>query len=177
MRGRHITTGITLVVLVVLLVIAGVYGVKALLAPLPGDEPSTTSATSCSATDVKKGQKIRTRQVQVSVFNAGNRSGLAAETLGRFRARGFRAGTVGNAPSGISVRRAQVWTTQHNDVAARLVARQLGGGARVKQVDTDLGPGVDVLVGNGFHRLAAHAKSFLVLKNPKSACLPSATST
>ena len=61
-------------------------------------------------------------EVQVSVFNAGTRNGLAGQTLDTLEAAGFRAGDAGNAPSSAEVRRALVWTTQPNDYSARLVA-------------------------------------------------------
>lgn len=171
MRGRHVTTAVTLVVLVAILLLGGYYGTKALFKPLPGDNSSDKAASKCRTTDVKKGQKIRARQVQVSVFNAGTRAGLAESTLNKLRRRGFRPGDVGNAPSDAEVKRAQVWTTRRHDAAARLVAKQLGAGAPVKFSDRNLGPGVDVVVGNNFHKLA-RVKSFLVVKQSGSACLP-----
>lgn len=169
MSGRHVTTGVTLLVLLGILVAGGLYGLDALFKPLPGD--SSGKAAGCSTTSIKKGQRIRAHQVQVSVFNAGTRSGLADETLGALRARGFRKGEAGNAPSGAKVKRVQVWTTQRNDAAARLVAQQFGRATKVRFVDTDLGPGVDVVVGNRFGKLVK-AKRVLVVKKPAAACLP-----
>ena len=175
MRGRHVTTGVTLVVLVAILLLGAYYGMKSLFAPLPGDDSSKGASTSkCTTTDVKKGEKIRAGQIQVSVYNAGTRAGLAQLTLTKLHKRGFRDGDVGNAPSGTVVKRAQVWTTRRHDAAARLVAKQLGAGAPVKHVDKNLGPGVDVVVGNNFHKLA-HVKNFLVVKRSGSACLPSSS--
>ncbi len=171
MRGRHVTTTITLVVLLAILLLGAYYGTQALFKPLPGDDSSKSATSGCQNRDVKKGQKIRARQVQVSVYNAGTRSGLADETLDKLHKRGFRRGEVGNAPSDAEVKRAQVWTTRRHDAAARLVAKQLGEGAPVKYVDKNLGPGVDVVVGNYFHNLAK-VKPFLVVKRSGSACLP-----
>jgi hypothetical protein len=169
-RGRHLTTAVTLIVLVAILLLGGYYGAKSLFAPLPGDKPSASSSAGCKNTDVKKGQKIRARQVQVSVFNAGTRAGLAEQTQDKLHKRGFQRGEVGNAPSDAEVKRAQVWTTRRHDAAARLVAKQLGSGAPVKFVDRNLGPGVDVVVGNNFHHLA-QVKSFIVVKRAGSACV------
>jgi hypothetical protein len=170
MRGRHVTTAVTLVVLVVILVLGGYYGAKALFAPIPNQSASSKPSPTCKKIDVKKGQKLRAREVQVSVFNAGTTPGLAQATLIKLHKRGFRRGDIGNAPSDVTVKRAQVWTTDRHDAAARLVAKQLGGGARVKFVDTNLGPGVDVVVGNNFHHLAK-VKNFIVVKQSGSACL------
>ncbi len=174
MRGRHITTGVTLLVLVGILVAGGIYGLDSLLKPLPGSSPKTTTSK-CSTTDVKKGQRIRSRQVQVSVFNAGSRAGLADQVMAGLAKRGFRRGEVGNAPSGSGVKRAQVWTTSRNDAAARLVVRQFGRTIKIHVVHSDLGPGVDVVVGNGFGRLVKSSQ-VLVVKKRSAACLPT-TST
>ena len=81
MARRHLTTAVTLLVLVGILVVGVVLGVKTLFAPLPGsDDASAKPSASCSPKTVRKGQRIRSSQVQVSVFNGGTRSGLADET-------------------------------------------------------------------------------------------------
>jgi len=167
-RGRHLTTGVTLLVLVALLVAGGIYGLDSLLRPLPQDKSS--AASTCSATDVKKGQRLHTRQVEVSVFNAGNRSGLAGEVMVALHQRGFRQGDVGNAPAGSGVKRAQVWTTQRNDAAARLVLRQFKKGIAIHVVKADLGPGVDVVIGSDFRKLAKPTR-VLVVQKASAACL------
>jgi hypothetical protein len=174
-RGRHVTTAVTLVVLLGILVVAGVYGARSLFAPLPGDNPSANASPDCVTKPVRKGQRVSARQVQVSVFNGGNRSGLADETMGSLTKRGFKRGEVGNAPEGTKVKVAQVWTTERNDTAARLVARQFGRSIKVHTVRTNLGPGVDVVIGNGFHKLAKKAPRTLVAKRPSSVCLPAAS--
>ena len=174
MRGRHVTTGVTLVVLVAILVAGGLYGLNSLLRPVPKDKSTATST--CSSTDVRRGQRLRSRQVEVSVFNAGTRSGLADRVMIGLRNRGFRQGEVGNAPSGTGVKKAQVWTTQRNDAAARLVLRQFRKDIRIHVVKTDLGPGVDVVVGNGYTSLGKPIP-VLVVKKPSAACLPSGSAT
>lgn len=174
MRGRHITTGITLLVLVVIVVAAAAYGVQQALAPVGGDD--SEQSTACHPRTLSKGQRIRARQIVVSVFNAGSRSGLADTTLARLSNRGFRAGSSGNAPEGTSVRVVQVWTTQQDDLAARLVARQFGAKTPVRVVSTDLGPGIDVVVGNGLQRLVK-ASTVLAVTKSASACLGGATAS
>lgn len=170
MRGRHVTTGVTLVVLLGILALGAAYGAQALFAPIPDKEPAADAA-GCVTQRIEKGQRISAGQVEVSVFNAGTRSGLADQTLLALTQRGFTEGDAGNAPDGTRVRRAQVWTTERNDVAARLVARQFGRGTPVRTVRTDLGPGVDVVVGDRLRRLP-RARSSLVVTRASSACLP-----
>ena len=172
MAHRHLTTAVTLLVLVSILVLGVVLGVKTLFAPLPGSDKATaTPSPSCSPKTVKKGQRIRSTQVQVSVFNGGTRSGLADETMRLLARRGFTQGDVGNAPTDAKVSRVRVLTTEKNDMAAALVARQFGRTTRVIVTDTDLGPGIDVIVGNKFGKLAK-AKRVLVAQSSSSVCVP-----
>lgn len=175
MRGRHLTTGITLVVLCALLVAAVVVGFRFLFAkaPSPAQLMATPPASpTCTSTPLKAGSRLRSSQVRVSVYNAGDRSGLAGQTMSALTHRGFEHGAVGNAPAGVNVRRVEVWTTQAHDPAARLVARQLGRHLRPKVTKTALGPGVDVIVGNRFHRLV-HAPRAVTVRHSEEGC-PSA---
>ena len=177
MTHRHLTTAVTLLVLVSILVLGVVLGAKTLFAPLPGSDKATaTPSPSCSPKTVKKGQRIRSTQVQVSVFNGGTRSGLADETMRLLAQRGFTQGDVGNAPTDAKVSRVRVLTTEKNDMAAALVARQFGRTTRVIVTDTDLGPGIDVIVGNKFGKLAK-AKRVLVAQSSSSVCVPLPTAS
>src|SRR4051794_8943984 len=117
-----------------------VYGVKSALAPLPG---ASSADPTCSGTEKQVQQYLKRSDVQVSVFNAGTRGGLAGDTLDKVEAAGFKAGNAGNAPKSVTVRRALVWTTEPNDPAAKLVALAFGKGTRVEVTETDLGPGID----------------------------------
>jgi hypothetical protein len=172
MARRHLMTAITMLVLVGILVLGVILGVNTLLAPLPGDStPAASPSPTCTTHTVKKGQRIKSTQVQVSVFNAGTRAGLADETMGLLNARGFKRGTVGNASSAKKVKKVQIWTTDKNDPAALLVARQFGRHTVVHYTKTDLGPGVDVIVANGFRKLAK-PKKVLVVRKSSSVCVP-----
>jgi LytR cell envelope-related transcriptional attenuator len=172
MARRHITTAVTLLVLVGILVLGALVGAKSLFAPLPGDSGTAVAPTpTCTTKTVRKGQRIRSAQVQVSVYNGGGRSGLADETMTALRKRGFTEGEVGNAPTRLRVKRVRVMTTERNDMAALLVARQFGSGTRVTLSTTDLGPGIDVIVGDGFKKLA-RAKHVIVARRASSACVP-----
>jgi len=171
MTRRHLTTAITMLVLVGILVVGTVMGVNALFAPLPGDDPTASPSPTCSTQSLRKGQRIRTRQVQVSVFNGGTRAGLAESTQRALVKRGFRRGSVGNAPETVKVKKVEVWTTQRNDFAARLVARQFGRKTTVRVTTRDLGPGIDVVVGNDFEELVK-AKRVIVVRRASSVCVP-----
>lgn len=171
MTGRHVTTAITMLVLCMILVIAGVVGFNALFAPLPGsDEPVATPSESCAVEPVKEGRRLRSRQVVVNVFNAGNRGGLAGTTMDALRQRGFRGGTIGNAPDGTKVRRVQVWIAEGEEDAGRLVARQFGPKTPVLTPDDDIVAGIDVVVGNGFRALKRAPRSIRVEREVEGTC-------
>lgn len=167
---RRIVTGVTLVVLLVVLAGMAVYGFKAATAPLPGRSASPTKKP-CTAAGKQVQRFVSRGQVQVSVFNAGTQSGLAGTTLQKLEDAGFRGGNAGNAPGNARVRRAVVWTTLPNDSSARLVALSLGRGTRVQVVTGDLGPGVDVLVGNQFGSLDGKAPNRVRLTRPVETCV------
>jgi LytR cell envelope-related transcriptional attenuator len=166
---RHLVTGLTLAVLVVVLATMAVLGFRKLTEPIP-KSPSAAAPT-CSSTE-KQVQKFLSRgDVQVSVFNAGTRSGLAGQTLEKLEAAGFVGGNAGNAPGSAEVRRAVVWTTKPHDSAARLVALMLGHRTQVVVSQDDLGPGVDVLVGNRFGGLDKKAPARIRLPRPIETCV------
>jgi hypothetical protein len=176
MTRRHLTTAFTMLLLLGVLVGGFVAGAKALFAPLPGGSLAATPSPSpsCFTNDLSKGQKIRSRQVEVSVFNAGSKAGLADQTLAALGKRGFRTGEAGNAPSPVKVRSVQVWTTKRHDAAAGLVALQFGAGTIVKRTDADLGPGVDVVIGDGFRKLAKAPDNIIVRKG-QEVCVPTSS--
>jgi hypothetical protein len=171
MSGRHLTTAVTMLVLCGVLVLGLVIGVQTLFAPLPDGDGTASASPSCSTENLQKGERIRSEQVLVSVFNAGTRGGLADQTLNALARRGFKRGELGNAPADAQVRFAQVWTTKKHDAAAVLVARQLDRKVRIRVTDEDLGEGVDVVVGNGFAGLVK-AKRSMVVRTGQTTCLP-----
>ncbi len=70
------------------------------------------------------------------------------------------------------MRRAVVWTTEANDPAATLVAQAFGPRTLVQVTKTDLGPGIDVLVGNRFRGLNPKAPNRIRLPAPVETCIP-----
>jgi hypothetical protein len=170
MTRRHVVTAVTLAVLAVVLCGMAVYGFKSAVAPFPGSD--TKTKPSCNASKGKQVQKYLKRgDVQVSVYNAGSRNGLAGATLDKLEAAGFVAGDSGNAPGTAQVRRAVVWTTKPGDAAARLVALSLGRRTQVVVTQEPLGPGVDVLVGNKFNGLDRRAPTRIRLAAPITTCV------
>jgi hypothetical protein len=150
---RSVISGVTLVVLLALLAGGAYVGWQKLKEPLPGkadEERSQVSGPRCKA-GVQRGDLVRPRDITVSVYNAGTRTGLAGQTLSELEARGFIAGDVGNAPEDMAdVRYVRVLAATKTDPAARLVALQFGVNTLIEPVKEDLGPGVEVIVSDGF---------------------------
>ena len=176
MASRHVTTAVTLVVLIGILALGLVVGFRELFAPLPSeeDEPTAASSPSCDPQEVQPGERLRTRQVTVNVFNSGDRAGLAAETMERLDRRGFIVGEVGNAAGNSGVRRVQVWVVRGEETAGRLVARNFGPKVRVVRVrqSQDLADGVDVVVGNRLNRIGPAVRGIRVRADAE-VCVPS----
>lgn len=170
MAGRHLATGVTLVVTVALAIGMAVWGYHALTSPLPKD--STASPSSCSSSETTTVKKwLYRKDVQISVYNAGGRDGEASQTLTALGDLGFVAGQAANAPSSLHVRRAVVLATKADDPAAKLVAANLGPNTRVVVSHDDLGPGTAVVVGKAFHHLPDNAPRRVKLSSPTKTCV------
>jgi hypothetical protein len=144
---RRALTAVTLLVLLGLLVAGTWVGWRTLSAPVADDG---SSEPRCRG-DVKSGDRLATSDVTVSVYNAGGRSGLAERTQEELTARDFIAGDIGNAPAGLGdVRLVRVLAASRQDPAALLVARQFGRDTFLQVSQRDLGPGVDVVVGDDY---------------------------
>lgn len=171
MTGRHVTTAVTMIVLCLIVVGAAVVGFNALFAPLPGgdDAPAAAPSPTCEE-PADSSRRLRSGEVVVNVFNAGTRAGLAGTTMDALRARGFRGGTIDNAPEGTRVRRAQVWIAAGEEDAGRLVARQFGRNTPVLTPDVDPVDGIDVVVGNSFRSLKRAPSSIVVRQEAASTC-------
>lgn len=172
MTARSVTTGVSLVVAAVLLCIMGVWGYKSATAPLPADKTTASSANSpgCPSEDQIIEKYVRRVDVTVSVYNAGKKAGRAQATMDLLEKAGFKAGAVSNAPDGIDVARASVYSTKADDPAAELVAQALGHDTQVVHSDDDLGPGVDVVIGDKFKKLDPAAPNKIQLPQPKVSC-------
>ncbi|MGI8645043.1 MAG: LytR C-terminal domain-containing protein [Nocardioides sp.] len=151
---RGVRSTLTLVTLVALLVGAAFWGWGAAMKPLPESQDLPL----CEDTAVAAGQKVYPDQVTVSVFNASSRSGLAGRTSALLLDEGFPEGDSGNAPRGTTVAHSQIWTSDPQSPAVRLVESYLGEEATVVEGE-QLGLGVVVVVGEEFGELTRGRKS------------------
>jgi len=152
----RLRSAITLVVLTIILLLGLVWGWTKMTEPVPslsGGGP-TAPVEVCTVRTVAKGTKVTAAAVTVSVFNAGNKDGLATRTMDQLEARGFAPGEKGNAPATASVKNVQIWADDPRNPAVRLVRSQLGRSVKVVAPrGAPLGVGVVVVVGDGFNKL------------------------
>ena len=171
-RGQtSLRTPITLVVLLGILVAGAYYGWLGLTADLTTTTeptaPTTTAPTpKCTPSPASPAKQLTTHQVRVSVFNAGGITGLASQTLADLRAKGFREGNTDNAPEGSVVEAVQVWDADPNSPQARLVAMQFDGKVQRVRSTTDLGPGIDVVIGDAFPGVKETAPRSIQIQAP-----------
>ena len=142
-------SGLTLAGLALLVALGGLLGWAALTQPFP----EKTTPPKCVATSVSPGEKVFPSQVTVSVFNASGRNGLASSTMAALVDAGFAEGDTGNAPSSTRVARVQIWAPSPLSPDVRLVKSRLGPTTPVVRKDGP-GAGVNVMIGDGFTRLA-----------------------
>lgn len=172
MTGRHLTTALTMTVLTGIVVVMAVWGFNAATAPYGDRGDPVSSGPTCAPEQQKVTENIRRKDVTVSVYNSGKRSGRAQATLDQLEEAGFKAGAVGNAPEDLATKRAVVYAADRDDPAAKLVALAFGPKTEVQASADELGPGIAVVIGDKFERLDAHAPRKMELAEPEVDCLP-----
>lgn len=159
--GPHARSAATLTVLCLILVVFLVWGWNAATAPLPGlggDSATEDDGPVCTPREVKKGEKVRTVDVTVSILNATAQDGLARKTMRQFTARGFGDGELGNAPLEHDILGVAIVTPDPSSPAVRLVASYLGTKPRIIEGE-QLALGVVVVIGEDFEKLRRGASA------------------
>ena len=162
--NERLTAPLSLAAGALAVLVMAVWGMNSLTAPFK-DDAANSSSTTCEAS---KARVLKRSDVTVSVYNAGKRQGRAGATLDLLEEAGFDAGAVGNAPKKVRVHTALVRTTQAVHPDATLVAKALGAKVRVVVTADDLGPGVDVIIGDGFRKLDRNAPR--TIRQPATSC-------
>ena len=145
---RHQRTAITMLVLAGLVFIAGLYAWDSITDP---DESSDrVAAATCqpaAPTDAPPPAEI-----ELNVYNATDRNGLASSIAGEMRARGFAILDVANDPSGREITgTAEVRAHLDSQAAVSLVMAQVPGAVFVADNRTD--GTIDLVVGAAFEAL------------------------
>lgn len=163
----RLRSALTIATLLVIIALGARWGWSAATKSLPEIAPTPTGP--CQTLEVAAGTKVYPEDVVVSVFNGGERAGLAQRTLQLFVDEGFGKGEANNAPKNSGVDVAEIWAANPEDPAVKLVA------SRLKDVDIiegpQLGAGVVVLVGDKFTGLDK-GKPFVVAKADAEICAP-----
>ncbi len=116
--------------------------------------PCSTSATAGRAAGPVAGPAPG--QITVNVYNATDRSGLAASTAKQVRERGFVVGTISNDPQHKSVAQpAEVRYGKNGEAAAKVVMTLVAGAAPTGDARADAS--VDLVLGAAFQSLAPPA--------------------
>jgi hypothetical protein len=131
------------------------------------NKPRAATTPTCTAT---AGPAAKTpSQVTVNVYNATDRSGLAARTAAEIRKRGFKVSTVSNDPLQKDVTgTAEVRYGATGTASAKLVLALVKGAKGVKDSRTD--SSVDLVLGARFKALAAPAKTTQATAPSTSGC-------
>ncbi len=174
-------TPITLMVLLGVLLGAAYYGWQTVINPGGSDAnvtaPTPTGPTCEKTTVIKKGQRIVAKDIIVNVYNAGQRAGLAGETLDELVNKGFKRGIAANAPSNLAVgpNATVILPGGAGGPQIKLVRNQFIGKVMVLKA-ASLTQGVDVIVGESFRGVAAKSPTFLRVKRAVTACTTTTTS-
>lgn len=160
-----VRTTITLTSVGVLLVLAGLWGWQAATDPLP----AKVDTAICVPTAIAAGEKVFPEQVTVSVYNAGDREGLAGRTMQLLTDAGFAEGQSGNTPRA-EVGTVAIWTDEPDSPAVQLVASRLGRHVDIEEREGP-GAGIDVIVGDGFQDVR-RGERFVVAESDTTICSP-----
>ena len=140
-------SAVTLVGLSLMLVAAAAWGWAQLSQPFPGKaEPPT-----CVESSFSTGDEIYPQDVTVSVLNASAREGLAGRTMRLLVDDGFGEGDTANAPKGTEVALAEIWSSDPENPAVKLLRSRFG---QIEVVDREYeAAGLVVVVGDQFKAL------------------------
>ena len=140
------------------------WGYTNVLKPLPPPAPNP-----CVETSLAKGQ-LTTNQVTVSVYNGGNRRGLAGDVGRSLRERGFKVPRTSNTEEKIGVTVIIGAAAKNPEV---VLVSGFFRGATIK-ADKRKDRSVDVLVGDRYGGFNRNARRAIAVKG-STVCLPSVT--
>lgn len=161
---RIVRVPITLLVLLCVLSYGAWWGYTNVIADIPPAPPAP-----CVQQPVRN-QALQTNQVTVSVYNGGNRRGLAGDVARALRESGFKVAVTDNTETNVNTTVIVGAGAKNPEV---LLVQSFLKGAKVQVDKTRVDRSVDVLVGNGYSGFNGKAKRTIAVKAP-SVCLPSA---
>ena len=162
---RVVRVPLTLLVLLGVLAYGAWWGYTNVIKPLPPAAPDP-----CVETSVNRGQ-LTANQVTVSVFNGGNRRGLAGDVGRSLRERGFRVQRSTNTEQKVGATVIIGANAKNPEV---LLVRSFFREATIK-ADKRKDRSVDILVGDRYGGFNKNAKTSIAVKS-RTVCLPSVRS-
>jgi hypothetical protein len=148
---RHLRTAITMLVLASFVAFAGWYAWNTITDPRSADVADVTVAPTCIP--AVPADAPAPADIQINVYNATSRNGLASSTARGLRERKFTILDVANDPLDKTVTgTAEVRAGADNEAAAAVVVAQVSGAVFVPDDRTD--GTVDLVVGDAFKELA-----------------------
>ena len=164
--SRSFRTAITMAVLVGVLVGLAYFGWRGLTRGWFTEDSQATANVPAQTCTTPPPVRVRSADVRVSVYNAGAPAGQAGAVMDALTGQGFREGEVADAPDGLAVDGIVLSAGDTDPGAVKLVQRQFRD-ARVVRRGQTLGPGVNVLVGEDFDRLARRAPRTIEIARPQ----------
>lgn len=165
--ARRARTAATMVALIGILVVGTYFGWLGLTQGWSdGDGPTTAEDLPAGTCSTPPAVTVRARDVRVSVYNAGAPAGEATEVMEALTEQGFLEGQLTDAPERVQIDGIVLWPGKTEAGAVQLVKRQFRD-ARVVRRAEPLGPGVNVLVGADFNRLARQAPRSIDIEQPE----------
>lgn len=163
-----------MVVLLGILLGAAYYGWQTIVEPAKEHPDAAGPDTSPTPTCVRetryhKGETIKARHVRVNVYNAGNVTGLAGDTLTDLHDKGFRRGEAANPPGDVTASNVTIFAKNKRGPKVLLVKRQFRGKVRVRH-GPNLGRGVDVVIGSEFRGVLPYSRTTLTVKHKITRC-------
>ncbi|MEJ7635353.1 LytR C-terminal domain-containing protein [Aeromicrobium sp.] len=160
---------LTLLVAAVVLVFGGLTGFRLLTASTDTDG---TAPPTCTNQTIKKGAKLDSNVVEVDVYNASDRSGLANRVTINLQTNGFLGDSIGNSESATKPRRVAILTDERKDPRVRLVARQFKDKVAYRKPDIPVDGGVAVIVGDDYSKLRSKAPTSIRTDRDIEVCMP-----
>ncbi|HCE60966.1 LytR C-terminal domain-containing protein [Janibacter terrae] len=149
-RGRRRRAVVTILLVLLLIFYAAWYALSYIRADTVSRQQAAPVTRSVTCTTSPK-------QVEVNVYNATNRDGLAARVASDLKARGFTVKTVANDPKKRKVTgRGQLRYGSAGAKGAKLVALHVGHFEKL--ADSRARTTVDVVLGPDFTRLASESR-------------------
>jgi hypothetical protein len=146
-RRRRRRAVITLSTVILLLLATAVYAASYVQGWVGTPAPKAVVNASCSANP-----ELAPRDVTINVYNASDRTGLAALVATSLEKQGFKVATVDNDPLGQTILTVGEIRTGESGVAGAVLAAKRVPGARVVQ-DDRMDASVDVVLGKVFRSL------------------------